>query len=99
MSTALDNTTTKKRKNSDRATDADRVSHKKSKKSGKDKHEKHDRKGKKRDTQGEGEFKKVSASISLSIPPIFAKNYMAGAFEMLDSLIMQYVSVFLFRVS
>ncbi|KAI5120336.1 hypothetical protein M0805_009412 [Coniferiporia weirii] len=56
--------------------------HKKAKKDGKE----HKKKATK-----DGQFQVVSASVVVSIPPRFAMDPMAGAREMLDSLIMRYV--------
>ena len=41
--------------------------------------------------RADGEFTVVKASLSLSIPPVFANNLRAGAEEMLDSMVMRYV--------
>ncbi|TDL26089.1 hypothetical protein BD410DRAFT_716867 [Rickenella mellea] len=58
----------------------------------KDKTKKKDKKGKGRaEESANGEFQLVTASVSVSIPPIFAGNPMAGVEEMLDSLVMRYV--------
>ncbi|KAG2016009.1 hypothetical protein CC2G_009225 [Coprinopsis cinerea AmutBmut pab1-1] len=45
------------------------------------------KKGKGKDS----DFQVVSATLSISVPPVFAKNPQAGVEEMLDSLIMRYV--------
>lgn len=79
----------KKRKHAE-AQAADGSASKKLKKDKKDKVKK-DRKGKGRARHTEGEFKVVKASLSLSIAPVFANNPLAGAGEMLDSLVMRCV--------
>ena len=71
----------KKRKHED-AGEKGTPSHKKPKKEGK----KHKGKGSKSD----GQFQVVNASIVLSIPPKFASDPLAGALEMLDSLVMRH---------
>lgn len=42
-------------------------------------------------TEGESEFHVVSASVQLSIPPVFALDLPAGARELLDSMLMRYI--------
>ncbi|KAF9452342.1 hypothetical protein P691DRAFT_772335 [Macrolepiota fuliginosa MF-IS2] len=42
----------------------------------------------------EGEFHVINASLSLSVPPIFANNPRAGVEEMLDSMVMRYIPAF-----
>lgn len=83
----------KKRKHPETPEDSSRSISKKIKKDGKDKTGKRDKKGKGKGRQddGQGEFKVVSASVSLSIPPVFSTSPMTGALEMLDSLTMRYV--------
>lgn len=39
----------------------------------------------------DGEFQVINASLTLSVPPIFADNPRAGVEEMLDSMIMRYL--------
>lgn len=41
--------------------------------------------------EGESEFHVVSASVQLSIPPVFALDLPAGARELLDSMLMRYI--------
>ena len=36
-----------------------------------------------------GQFKVISATLAISIPPVFATNLRAGAEEMLDSMVMR----------
>lgn len=62
----------------------------KSKKEHKDGKSKKRDKGKNRDD--DGQFKVFQATLALSIPPIFANNLKAGAEEMLDSMVMRYVT-------
>ncbi|KAF5355189.1 hypothetical protein D9756_005231 [Leucocoprinus leucothites] len=69
----------KKRKTHDRAASPPK---KKSKKSSKT------------DTDSEGEFHVINASLRLSIPPIFANNPRSGVEEMLDSMVMRYIPAF-----
>lgn len=38
-----------------------------------------------------GEFKLIDATMSVSIPPVFANNLRTGAEEMLDSMVMRSV--------
>lgn len=40
------------------------------------------------------EFMVVSASLVVSIPPVFASNPRAGVEEMLDSMVMRYIAIF-----
>lgn len=49
------------------------------------------KKGKRKMEEGESAFAVVSASIRLSIPPVFAAKPLAGVEEMLDSMVMKYV--------
>ncbi|EGO00060.1 hypothetical protein SERLA73DRAFT_34696, partial [Serpula lacrymans var. lacrymans S7.3] len=54
-------------------------------------------KAKKRDkgkSKATSEFHVVKASLSVSIPPVFATNQRAGVEEMLDSMIMRYIPAF-----
>jgi len=62
----------------------------------KDKKERNEKKGKgkAKAAADDAQFKVISASLSLSIPPIFASNLRAGAEEMLDSMVMRYVPAF-----
>ena len=46
-------------------------------------------KGKARESDAEAEFQTVTASLVVSVPPIFASNPHAGVQEMLDSMIMR----------
>ncbi|KAJ6499382.1 hypothetical protein C8R45DRAFT_982243 [Mycena sanguinolenta] len=48
-------------------------------------------KGKARESNAEAEFQTVTASLVVSVPPIFASNPYAGVQEMLDSMIMRYI--------
>ncbi|KAF7361980.1 DNA-directed RNA polymerase I subunit rpa43 [Mycena venus] len=48
-------------------------------------------KGKARESDAEAEFQTVTASLVVSVPPIFASNPHAGVHEMLDSMIMRYI--------
>ncbi|KAF8210149.1 hypothetical protein K438DRAFT_1570074 [Mycena galopus ATCC 62051] len=48
-------------------------------------------KGKARDNDAESEFQTVTASLVVSVPPIFASNPYGGVQEMLDSMIMRYI--------
>ncbi|KAJ7733750.1 hypothetical protein DFH07DRAFT_845309 [Mycena maculata] len=48
-------------------------------------------KGKARESDAEGEFQVVQASLVVSVPPIFASNPQKGVEEMLDSMIMRYI--------
>ncbi|KAL4243862.1 DNA-directed RNA polymerase subunit [Abortiporus biennis] len=65
----------------------------------KEKHEKKKDKGKSKAASsteqqhiaGGGEFKVISATLEISIPPVFAGNLHAGAEEMLDSMAMRYI--------
>jgi DNA-directed RNA polymerase I subunit RPA43 len=47
--------------------------------------------GKPRAKPSTSEFRVTKATITLSIPPVFASNLRAGAEEMLDSMIMRYI--------
>lgn len=49
------------------------------------------RKDKGKAREDEKQFKVISATLAISIPPVFANNLRAGAEEMLDSMIMRYV--------
>jgi len=49
-------------------------------------------KGKARATDEDGEFRVVRASMLVSIPPVFANNLRGGVQEMLDSLLMRYIT-------
>ncbi|KAK7057277.1 DNA-directed RNA polymerase I subunit rpa43 [Favolaschia claudopus] len=48
-------------------------------------------KGKARESDAEAEFQTVTASLVVSVPPIFASNPHIGVQEMLDSMIMRYI--------
>ncbi|KAF8444748.1 hypothetical protein L210DRAFT_3611036 [Boletus edulis BED1] len=48
-------------------------------------------KGKSRAPDPPSEFRLVSASLVLSIPPVFASDLRAGVEEMLDSMVMRYI--------
>ncbi|KAG2135512.1 hypothetical protein DEU56DRAFT_394789 [Suillus clintonianus] len=48
-------------------------------------------KGKSRTEPSTSEFRVTKATITLSVPPVFASNLRAGAEEMLDSMIMRYI--------
>lgn len=50
-------------------------------------------KGKARESDAEAEFQTVTASLVVSVPPIFASNPHAGVQEMLDSMIMRLAHV------
>ena len=50
------------------------------------------RKGKETD-----EFCSVKASIVLAVPPVFANRLRCGVEEMLDTMIMRYVRIHIFR--
>lgn len=47
--------------------------------------------GKPRTKPSTSEFQVTKATITLSVPPVFASNLRAGAEEMLDSMIMRYI--------
>ncbi|KIO32229.1 hypothetical protein M407DRAFT_66977 [Tulasnella calospora MUT 4182] len=49
------------------------------------------KKGKRKMEDGESAFAVVSASIRLSIPPVFAAKPLAGVEEMLDSMVMKHI--------
>ncbi|KZT10747.1 uncharacterized protein LAESUDRAFT_721116 [Laetiporus sulphureus 93-53] len=48
-------------------------------------------KGKTRATDDGSEFRVIQATMSVSIPPVFANNLRKGVEEMLDSLLMRYI--------
>lgn len=81
---------TKKRKHLENGQAASGSSHKKAKKD-KEQSGKRDEKGKGRATEenADSAFRVVSATVVLSIPPVFSKDLMKGVHEMLDSLIMR----------
>lgn len=48
------------------------------------------RKDKGKAREDDRQFKVISATLAISIPPVFANNLQAGAEEMLDSMVMRY---------
>ncbi len=54
--------------------------------------EKRKDKGKGKAREDDSQFKVISATLAISIPPVFAKDLRAGAEEMLDSMIMRYAN-------
>lgn len=86
---------TKKRKH---ATEANgEPTPKRSKKDGtsKDAKSKEQKRDKGKARADSGEFKVLNATMSVSIPPVFANNLRTGAEEMLDSMVMRFVQTIL----
>lgn len=50
------------------------------------------RKDKGKAREDDNQFKVISATLAISIPPVFANNLRAGAEEMLDSMVMRYAN-------
>ncbi|KXN90651.1 DNA-directed RNA polymerase I subunit rpa43 [Leucoagaricus sp. SymC.cos] len=55
---------------------------------------KRSKKASRTDANSEGEFHVINASLTLSIPPIFTNNPRGGVEEMLDSMVMRYITAF-----